>query len=843
MHLQYGEVQRNGHEGLLAAGEKGDGLEGLPRGLGLDLDAAAQDVRLVLQLQPGLSAAEELHEGGLEALGEELELLGEDAGHLRRDLSDDLFQIRLGGLHVVPLAGEIGVAGVHPVILLDGADIGGAQGGDVPFQLPDAAGCLGHALQLNPLCLRVGVVQLVMLPEPVQNLLFLQGGGGDLLLQPGGGALQVQKVLVHLLAGPVLGSALGLQGQLLLMQGLEPGLELLAPDREGGNGLFPLGDLGGGLVDVGLIGQEGLLLLPPAPAQVPGETAQVRRPAGGGLPLGGQGRQLLLLPGDLLRQGVGPGQQLRLPVQTLLRLGAEGRGLSLLDGDLRLRLLGPPGVVRQPAGEARQLTLQIFQILPQGPQKNVKVILRALQPQHLVLGLTALALRRLQLVLGGGQLPERRLLRLSGVIHGPVHGPGAAVQFSQLRRPAQHARGAGGGAAGHGAAPVDDLAVQGDNPEGVLVFPGHGDAAVHILGNHRAAKKALEDVPVFFIKGDQAGGQPHKAELILHALLPQLAAPDGGERQEGGPAGVPLLEVVDGALGVLLPVHHDVLEPRPQGDLNGQSVLPVGLHQAGHRSVEAPEAASGLAHKLDSLGKALVLLLHLRQQADAVVQGAGVHGQLHPLLRGGGGLFLPLLHPQAVAGDDVGHGLRLVPGVLQGTAVGPGLLLRLLQLGRGGGELTLHRSLPLCNLAVLGGQGGGVRPAVGGGGHGDGLLGPQGLRLVLHSAGRLGGGPGLGQQPLQRLVQGGHGGFHLRHAGLLLLRLPLEVPGTAVRLLQLLAGTLNILLIVDNGTLQHGHGGLLLRHLSADGGGLSPDGFGFHVLFPHFLAKPLPLRI
>ena len=41
MHLQYGEVQRNGHEGLLAAGEEGDGLEGLPRGLGLDLDAAA----------------------------------------------------------------------------------------------------------------------------------------------------------------------------------------------------------------------------------------------------------------------------------------------------------------------------------------------------------------------------------------------------------------------------------------------------------------------------------------------------------------------------------------------------------------------------------------------------------------------------------------------------------------------------------------------------------------------------------------------------------------------------------------------------------------------------------
>ena len=53
-----GELKREISERLLAAGEEGEGLEGLARGLDLDLDAAAQNVRRVLQLQSGLPAAE-----------------------------------------------------------------------------------------------------------------------------------------------------------------------------------------------------------------------------------------------------------------------------------------------------------------------------------------------------------------------------------------------------------------------------------------------------------------------------------------------------------------------------------------------------------------------------------------------------------------------------------------------------------------------------------------------------------------------------------------------------------------------------------------------------------------
>ena len=103
MDFQNGEIQGDGHKGLLAAGQQGDGLEGLSRRLGLDLDAAAQDVLLVLQLQSGRASAEELLEGGLEALGQQLELLGEDLGHLFRDLADDVLQLALGLLHIVSL--------------------------------------------------------------------------------------------------------------------------------------------------------------------------------------------------------------------------------------------------------------------------------------------------------------------------------------------------------------------------------------------------------------------------------------------------------------------------------------------------------------------------------------------------------------------------------------------------------------------------------------------------------------------------------------------------------------------------------------------------------------------
>ena len=183
MDFQNGEVQGNGHECLFAAGQQRDGFEGLPGRLGLDLDAAAQDVVLVLQLQAGGAAAEEVGKGGLEALVDEFELLRENHCHLAGDLLDNARQLLLGLFHVVALVGQVGVAAVDTVELLNGADIDSTQRIDLPLQLADAAAGLGDALQFNALGLRVGVAELVVLPQAVQNLLFLHGRGGHFLFQ------------------------------------------------------------------------------------------------------------------------------------------------------------------------------------------------------------------------------------------------------------------------------------------------------------------------------------------------------------------------------------------------------------------------------------------------------------------------------------------------------------------------------------------------------------------------------------------------------------------------------------------------------------------------------------
>ena len=133
MHFQDGKVQSNGHKGLLAAGKQRNGFQRLARRLGLDLDAAVQNVLRVLQLQLGLTAAEQLHKGLLEALAEKLELLGKNFGHLLRDLPDDAGQLALGFLHVVPLIRQICIPSVDPLELVDGPHIDGAETVDLPF--------------------------------------------------------------------------------------------------------------------------------------------------------------------------------------------------------------------------------------------------------------------------------------------------------------------------------------------------------------------------------------------------------------------------------------------------------------------------------------------------------------------------------------------------------------------------------------------------------------------------------------------------------------------------------------------------------------------------------------
>ena len=100
MDLENGKVQGNGHQGPLAAGEEADGPQGLARRLDPDVDAAGEDLLLVLQGQGPLTAPEEVGKGLGEGVPDAGELPEEDLPHLLRDALDDDLQLPLGGLHV-----------------------------------------------------------------------------------------------------------------------------------------------------------------------------------------------------------------------------------------------------------------------------------------------------------------------------------------------------------------------------------------------------------------------------------------------------------------------------------------------------------------------------------------------------------------------------------------------------------------------------------------------------------------------------------------------------------------------------------------------------------------------
>ena len=317
------------------------------------------------------------------------------------------------------------------------------------------------------------------------------------------------------------------------------------------------------------------------------------------------------------------------------------------------------------------------------------VFLPALQCQHLLGCRPLLLLGHIQLILGLLQLTAHLLRPAVGIRQLPTQLLQLTCQPLQLVGTGQYTGAAADAAAGHGAAPVDDLPVQRHDAKAVLVPPGHGDAAVQILHHHRAPQQVLEHAVVALFILHQLRGNAHEAVLLLDAALPQLLPPDSVQRQEGGSSAVPLLQVADGGLSIVLRVHHDILQGAAQGDLDGHGVLLLRGHEAGHRAVYAPQAAlvRRLHHQLHRTGKALILLLHLRQQADAILHGRRLTAQLLPLL---GAFLRPALSPahfQAVALNDVLRRCGLLTGLLQRLTVlrccallGLAALLQLLQL-------------------------------------------------------------------------------------------------------------------------------------------------------------------
>ena len=196
-----------------------------------------------------------------------------------------------------------------------------------------------------------------------------------------------------------------------------------------------------------------------------------------------------------------------------------------------------------------------------------------------------------------------------------------------------------------------------------------------------------------------------------------------------------------------------------------------------------------------------------------------------------------------MAGDDIGGGFRLIPGVFQGAAGLPLLRPPLGQRLLSRGAVLLHSLQPLAQLLALRGGGGFLRPGVRRGGHCHGLPAPQGLRLGLGTAGLGRGCLGLFQQGIQYLVQ--FGDLHLQRPDLvlLLLRLTHKSAGAAGLIRQLRLCPVDVLLVVGHGALQHRQSGLFLLGPAVQIGGLRPDGLDLHVLFPHAIAVGLALGV
>ena len=404
-----------------------------------------------------------------------------------------------------------------------------------------AAGGLGNALQLHPLGLGLGMAQLIPLPELIENGFLLHGGGAALLLQPGQLLLGGDYRVVAGLGLAVQGRALLLQVQLLLLEGLQLTAQVLR---------LPVQVLCPGPVvrDLGLrlglgLHQLAAQVLPAAAVagQVLHQLPQVLQAALGALTLGSQGGLLLLAAGDLVGDAAGFRLQFALSGQTLLGLLPQLGGPVLLAPDLLLRSLTPGGAVRRLPGQLLIFRIQCPQRLLQRLPQTIVVLLPGLQCQHLLLCGPVLILGHVQLILGLLQVPAQVLRPAGGLGQRRFQASQLLPQPRQLAGPGQDARAAADAAAGHGAAPVDDLAVQGDDAEPVLIPPRHIHAAVQILHHHGAAQQILENAVVLGIIRHQLGRDAHKAVLLGEPGLPEHVAPDGAHGQEGGPACVPAL--------------------------------------------------------------------------------------------------------------------------------------------------------------------------------------------------------------------------------------------------------------------------------------------------------------
>ena len=233
-----------------------------------------------------------------------------------------------------------------------------------------------------------------------------------------------------------------------------------------------------------------------------------------------------------------------------------------------------------------------------------------------------------QLIPGLGEIGTGALQLVPAGLFGGFQLLPLFFQLFQLVGTGEKAAAADAAAAGHGAAGMDHLPVQGDDAQAVSVVAGHADGIRQGFGNNGPAKQVINDLFVAGIEAHKLGGNAHKAGIPHRRVLHHGAA-DGVQRQEGCAAGIAALEHFDGKSAVVLAVDDDVLSGCAKGCLDGEGAFLIGAEQICHRAVDAADrSAFTLPHDgFHRAGVALVFLLHIREHADASVHAAAVHLQ------------------------------------------------------------------------------------------------------------------------------------------------------------------------------------------------------------------------
>jgi len=201
---QDGEIDRDSDQRLLAAGKRGQVLDDLARGRYFNFNAGFQHVRFIRQVQPRMTAAEQLLENLLEVRVDLLKARREQFLHLAAQLGDHLRQLGLRLFDVGDLRLHEVIALPDLFIFVNRADVDVAQGADLAADLGHAAAQLGQALKRHALAAGLTLGQLVFLPQLAVGVVQLGLGGGAALGQAG-----------HLAAHPL---ALVGQGAVVLPQ-------------------------------------------------------------------------------------------------------------------------------------------------------------------------------------------------------------------------------------------------------------------------------------------------------------------------------------------------------------------------------------------------------------------------------------------------------------------------------------------------------------------------------------------------------------------------------------------------------------------------------------------------